>query len=248
MRKLYSGGAATRVDADNATLGLRSADAQVAALRAQVDTLLQGTPQDVKAAQGHGRRGARAPAADRRDARRAEIRAPRAARVEALDLRPGDILAPERAPRRRCSSTTSSTCASTCPRRSSATSASGSRCRSPSTRSRTARSRASSSTSTREGEYTPRNLQTADERADQVFATRVRLDEGSDVLRAGMAARRCAVPQVTRRVRRDAPSVVDATSARKFGDFVALDDVSLDGADAGRSTACSARTARASRR
>src|SRR6185436_20809890 len=35
MRKLYSGGAATRVDADNATLGLRSADAQVAALRAQ---------------------------------------------------------------------------------------------------------------------------------------------------------------------------------------------------------------------
>ena len=52
MRKLYTGGAATRVDADNATLALRSADAQVAALRAQVDTLLQGTPQDVKSAQG----------------------------------------------------------------------------------------------------------------------------------------------------------------------------------------------------
>jgi HlyD family secretion protein len=39
-----------------------------------------------------------------------------------------------------------------------------------------------------EGEFTPRNLQTADERADQVFATRVRLEEGADVLRAGMAA------------------------------------------------------------
>lgn len=38
------------------------------------------------------------------------------------------------------------------------------------------------------GEYSPRNLQTADERADQVFATRIGLREGRDVLRAGMAA------------------------------------------------------------
>jgi multidrug resistance efflux pump len=38
------------------------------------------------------------------------------------------------------------------------------------------------------GEYSPRNLQTADERADQVFATRVGLQSGFDQLRAGMAA------------------------------------------------------------
>jgi HlyD family secretion protein len=38
------------------------------------------------------------------------------------------------------------------------------------------------------GEYSPRNLQTADERADQVFATRIGLLEGRDELRAGMAA------------------------------------------------------------
>lgn len=38
------------------------------------------------------------------------------------------------------------------------------------------------------GEYSPRNLQTADERADQVFATRVELEEGFTDLRAGMAA------------------------------------------------------------
>lgn len=38
------------------------------------------------------------------------------------------------------------------------------------------------------GEYSPRNLQTADERADQVFATRVGLKDGFDELRAGMAA------------------------------------------------------------
>ena len=39
-----------------------------------------------------------------------------------------------------------------------------------------------------QGEYSPRNLQTADERADQVFAARVGLREGHDQLRAGMAA------------------------------------------------------------
>jgi HlyD family secretion protein len=38
------------------------------------------------------------------------------------------------------------------------------------------------------GEYSPRNLQTADERANQVFATRVGIREGHDELRAGMAA------------------------------------------------------------
>src|SRR5205823_6046762 len=38
------------------------------------------------------------------------------------------------------------------------------------------------------GEYSPRNLQTADERADQVFAVRVGLTDGLDKLRAGMAA------------------------------------------------------------
>ena len=38
------------------------------------------------------------------------------------------------------------------------------------------------------GEYSQRNLQTADERADQVFATRIGLKEGRDILRAGMAA------------------------------------------------------------
>ena len=38
------------------------------------------------------------------------------------------------------------------------------------------------------GEYSPRNLQTADERADQVFAARVGLRDGKDQLRAGMAA------------------------------------------------------------
>jgi HlyD family secretion protein len=38
------------------------------------------------------------------------------------------------------------------------------------------------------GEYSPRNLQTADERAFQVFATRIGVGHGKERLRAGMAA------------------------------------------------------------
>jgi HlyD family secretion protein len=38
------------------------------------------------------------------------------------------------------------------------------------------------------GEYSPRNLQTADERADQVFGTRIAIKDGLTELRAGMAA------------------------------------------------------------
>ncbi|HZV02758.1 MAG TPA: efflux RND transporter periplasmic adaptor subunit [Planctomycetota bacterium] len=38
------------------------------------------------------------------------------------------------------------------------------------------------------GEYTPRNLQTVDERADQVFGVRVGLKAGEEDVRAGMAA------------------------------------------------------------
>lgn len=38
------------------------------------------------------------------------------------------------------------------------------------------------------GEYSPRNLETADERANQVFATRIGLRDGTNDLRAGMAA------------------------------------------------------------
>lgn len=39
-----------------------------------------------------------------------------------------------------------------------------------------------------QGQYSPRNLQTADERANQVFAARVDVSGGKDTLRAGMAA------------------------------------------------------------
>ena len=186
-RMLFQKGAGTRVDADNAALAARNASAQASATRAQLDNLLLATPSDVKAASGQ------VDAATGRlhqiDVSLGElvIRAPRAARVESLDLRPGDILAPNQPAAKLLEPEELYL-----------------RIYVPETQighvrpglevpitvdsfpNRSFRGRVESVAS--EGEFTPRNLQTADERANQVFSTRVRLEEGRDVLRAGMAA------------------------------------------------------------
>jgi HlyD family secretion protein len=185
--QLLRGGAGTRVDADNATLALKSANAQALALRAQLDSLLHGTPADVQSARG---------VVDAAEGRLLQIdvmieeltiRAPSPSRVEALDLRPGDILAPNTPAAKLLEPAELYV-----------------RIYVPETEighvhpgleipifvdsfpGRAFRGRVESVAS--EGEFTPRNLQTADERADQVFAARVRIVEGSDLLRAGMAA------------------------------------------------------------
>jgi HlyD family secretion protein len=187
MEKLFAAGAATVADRDNASITFRNTTAQVTALKAQVDQLLHGTPQDVKTAQGQvdAARGRLQQIEVNID--ELTIRAPRASKVESLDLRPGDILGPN------------------------ATAAKllepGElylRIYVPETQLGHIRlgqevpiyvdsfpDKAFQGVVeyiAHEGEYTPRNLQTADERADQVFASRVRLLTGMDVLRAGMAA------------------------------------------------------------
>ena len=187
FRKLFEGGAGTRADADNATLAARNADAQSSALRAQLDVLLHGTPQDVKSAEGlveaaRGRLQQIDVALDE-----LAIRAPRAVRVEALDLRPGDILAPN-APAARLLEPAELYVRIYVPETQIGHVHPGQQV--PITvdsfPGRSFAGRVESVAS--EGEFTPRNLQTADERADQVFATRVRIEDGADVLRAGMAA------------------------------------------------------------
>jgi multidrug resistance efflux pump len=186
-RKLFAGGAATRVDVDNAATGLRGASAQATALRAQLETLLHGTPADVRSAQGlvdaaQGR-------VQQIDVMLGElvIRSPRAARIESLRLRPGDILPPNASAAKLLEATQLYV-----------------RIYVPETQigrvhpgmavpiyvdsfPRHAFSGRIESVA-HEGEFTPRNLETADERADQVFASRVRIEDGGGVLRAGMAA------------------------------------------------------------
>jgi HlyD family secretion protein len=186
-RKLFGAGAATRVDADNATLARRTASAQVSAVRAQMEMLLHGTPADVRSARGL------VEAAEGRvrqiDVMLDElvIRAPRASRVEALDLRPGDILAPN-APAAKLLEPAELYVRIYVPETEIGRIHPGLEL--PifvdSFPGKAFRGHVESVAS--QGEFTPRNLQTADERADQVFAARLRIEDGAGVLRAGMAA------------------------------------------------------------
>jgi HlyD family secretion protein len=186
-KKLFSSGAGTRVDADNAGLALRTASAQVAVQRAQKEAILQGTPEDVRS--GEGMVEAAQGRLQQIDVMLDElvIRAPRASRVESLDLRPGDILAPN-APAARLLEPEELFVRIYVPETEIGRIHPGLEV--PifvdSFPGRAFRGRVESVAS--EGEFTPRNLQTADERADQVFASRVRIEDGADVLRAGMAA------------------------------------------------------------
>jgi multidrug resistance efflux pump len=187
QKQLFSTGAATRSDLDNADLTFRNAGAQRETLQAQLDELLSGTPEDVKSAQGqldiaNGKLQQIATMLDE-----LTIRSPAEARVETLDLRPGDILAPSAVAAKLLEPNELFV-----------------RIYVPETElgyihpnqvlpirvdsfpKRTFKSTVEYVSS--EGEYTPRNLQTSDERADQVFSSRLRLDEGKYVLRAGMAA------------------------------------------------------------
>jgi multidrug resistance efflux pump len=215
-RKLLQGGATTRTDFDDADLALRNAIAQRDAQQAQLDQLLRGTPQDLKSAQGQvdSARGklaqiqssldeliVRAPT-DWRIAHGAE-ELPRSDRkgtapprgeeaqafleVETLDLRPGDLLAPNAVAAKLLEPDQLYV-----------------RIYVPETQlgyvhlsqelpvvvdsfPGTSFKSVVESISA-EGEFSPRNLQTADERADQVFAARLRIESGRDVLKAGMAA------------------------------------------------------------
>ncbi|HVY32155.1 MAG TPA: HlyD family efflux transporter periplasmic adaptor subunit [Polyangiaceae bacterium] len=212
--QLDRAGAATRANLENADLALEQAVAQRDALKNQLDELLHGSRRE-EVAQAAARNmeqnaSLKLVAAGTReeDLRVAEaavnaahgrvqqiqvmldeltIRAPLAARVEALDLRPGDILPPN------------ATAAVLLEEKELYV-----RIYVPETllgRLHVGQAVPISVDSFpgREfkglvkhisdvGEYSPRNLQTADERADQVFATRVELQEGFDQLRAGMAA------------------------------------------------------------
>lgn len=214
FRQLFARGAAARAELDTAETALAAAVAQRDALKQSLDELEHGSRieeveqataraaearaseklvlagsrvEDIKAAQG-----AVDAARGRLDAINTMIdelviKAPRDCRVEALDLRPGDILMPN------------------------ATAATlleddqlYVRIYVPETEighisvgqevpitvdsfpGKRFRGRVEHINSV--GEYSPRNLQTADERADQVFATRIGILDGRDQLRAGMAA------------------------------------------------------------
>jgi membrane fusion protein YbhG len=214
FRTLFARGAAARAELDNAEMALRSAGATRDAIKQQLDELTNGSRreeldqamaraaearaseklikagsrvEDIKAARGQVEA-----AQGRLDAINTMIgelvvTAPRDSRVESLDLRPGDIVAPN------------ATCATLLEEDQLYV-----RIYVPETYIGHIRVGQKVPVSVDSfpgkqfsgvvehinsvGEYSPRNLQTADERADQVFATRIGIRDGRDQLRAGMAA------------------------------------------------------------
>ncbi len=115
------------------------------------------------------------------------IRAPRAARVETLDLRPGDLLAPN-APAARLFEEGELYVRIYVPETEIGRIQVGEKVPIGVDSFPDRRFTGTVEWISDVGEYSPRNLQTADERADQVFATRITLREGAEDLRAGMAA------------------------------------------------------------
>ncbi len=214
FRQLFARGAAARAELDNAETALRAAAAQRDAAKQQLDELEHGSRveelqaataraaearaneklvkagsrvEDIKAARGQvdaakGR-------LDQIDTMLAElvVRAPRDCRVESLDLRPGDIVGPNAAVATLLEDDQLYV-----------------RIYIPETHighvhvgqevpitvdsfpGKSFKGVVEHINSV--GEYSPRNLQTADERADQVFATRIGIRDGREQLRAGMAA------------------------------------------------------------
>ncbi|MFO0662961.1 MAG: HlyD family efflux transporter periplasmic adaptor subunit [Polyangiaceae bacterium] len=214
VASLFRAGAVAQVEADNAALALRAAQATRDALKKQLDELKNGVRteqlqqaearaleadavarlvragsrvEDIKAA-----RGSVTSAQGRLEQIKvliteATVRAPRKTRVESLDLRPGDLVMPNAKVATLLEEDQLYL-----------------RIYVPETQLGFVKIGSEVPISVDSfpkehfkgtlehlasvGEYSPRNLQTADERANQVFAARVGVKEGRDRLRAGMAA------------------------------------------------------------
>jgi len=188
MHQLLNSGAVTQADVDSADAALGGAQATSDALRNQFAELKNGTRiEDIKMAR------AQVEAAQGRLEQiqsmidELTVKAPQNVRVEALDLRPGDILAPN---------ATAATLLEDAqlyvriyvPETVIGRIAVGQKV--PITVDSFPGQSFEGEVEyiNHVGEYSPRNLQTSDERADQVFATRIGIKTGIDKLRAGMAA------------------------------------------------------------
>ncbi len=214
MQKLFASGAASVAERDNAEIQLKSAVAQRNASKESLDELKNGSrreeleqaqarAQEAQASERLVKAGSRVE--DIKAARGAveaaqghldqitvmldelSIRAPLAARVESLDLRPGDILAPNG---------TAATLVEAdqlyvriyIPETQLGHIKVGQEVPVTVDSFGSSEFKGAVEHINTVGEFSPRNLQTADERADQVFATRIGLRDGREQLRAGMAA------------------------------------------------------------
>lgn len=212
-QKSFQSGAATQFEMDAVTQSLQSAQANVNMRKAELDLLLAGTrkeeidearaslaeadaalallqagtrKEDVEAARASVAAATAARDAIQQQIDELAITAPRDAVIDALDLRPGDIIAPN-APVLTLIDPTDLWVRAYVPENHLDLQL-GQHVSISTDSYRGRRFPARITFIARQGEFTPSNIQTPEERSKQVFRIKVTLDAGQDILRPGMAA------------------------------------------------------------
>ena len=253
-RKLAAGQAATQAALDEAEAQLQRAQADS---RAAEESLRAGRSgariQEVGAARDRLSAAQATSDMQRERVSRYELRALEAGEVLEVHLRTGEVAVARRCPwsPSRTPRTRTSTCS--CRRPRSAASPWATRAARAHRRARPRRCPDTSSASRAATEFTPRFLFSERERPNLVVRVRVRVDDPKRELHAGVPAFVHARRAASRRRRRRDRARADrrsrpSTLSRRFGDAGRGARRVADASTAARSSACSARTAPASRR
>jgi multidrug resistance efflux pump len=187
VKKSFEGGAASPEELDRATQQLKSAAAELERNSQQLKLLEQGTrPEEVAQARAALEQAKAALQAIDRQLEELVVKAPIDGRVEAVNLEPGDLIAPNAPVLSLTDLRTMWVRAFVPERHMNLQNGQPVRVSVDSFPGRFFAARVTFIAS--QGEFTPSNVQTPEERSKQVFRIKATLDEGPDVLRPGMAA------------------------------------------------------------
>ena len=187
VKRSFEGGAASPEELDQATKELKSATAEAELRTQELKLLEEGTrPEEIAQANATVEQARAASAAIDRQVEELTVKAPIDGRVEAVDLEPGDLIAPNAPVLSMTDSRTLWVRAFVPENHLNLQNGQKVRVSVDSFPGRFFNAKVTFIAS--QGEFTPSNVQTPEERSKQVFRIKATLDEGTDVLRPGMAA------------------------------------------------------------
>jgi multidrug resistance efflux pump len=187
VKKSFEGGAASPEELDRATQQLKSATAELERATQQHKLLEAGTrPEEIAQAKAALEQAKASLSAIERQVEELVVKAPLDGRVEAVDLEPGDLIAANAPVLSLTDLRTVWVRAFVPERHLNLQNGQAVRVTVDSFPGRSFRARVTFIAS--QGEFTPSNVQTPEERSKQVFRIKATLEEGTDVLRPGMAA------------------------------------------------------------
>ena len=187
VKQSFEGAAASPKELDRATQELKSAAAELERATQQLKLLEQGTrAEEIAQAKAAVEQAQAALAAIERQLEELTVKAPIDGRVEAVDLEPGDLIAANAPVLSLTDARTLWVRAFVPENHLNLTNGQQVRVSVDSFPGRFFNARVTFVAS--QGEFTPSNVQTPEERSKQVFRIKATLDEGADILRPGMAA------------------------------------------------------------